>query len=97
MYPVTDYEFDSASMIDNAKGYFLEADSMRWFYEHYARTTPTSPTGVSRRCARPISPGSRRAVVITAEYDPLRDQGEAYGRALAATRGCPTRSCAPTA
>ncbi len=38
MYPVTDYEFDSAAMIDNAKGYFLEAEGMRWFYDHYART-----------------------------------------------------------
>ena len=35
---MTDYEFDSASMIDNAKGYFLEAEGMRWFFDHYART-----------------------------------------------------------
>lgn len=82
VYPVTDYEFDSASMIDNAKGYFLEADSMRWFYNHYARDdadfadwrfSPARATDLS---------GLARAVVITAEYDPLRDQGEAYGRAL---------------
>jgi acetyl esterase len=82
VYPVTDYEFDSAAMIDNAKGYFLEAESMRWFWEHYARTasdyddprfSPLRATDVS---------GLARAVVITAEFDPLRDQGEAYGQRL---------------
>ncbi|HEV7526210.1 MAG TPA: alpha/beta hydrolase [Acidimicrobiia bacterium] len=84
VYPVTEVEFDSASMIDNAKGYFLEADSMRWFWDHYARTPADfddprfSPLHASDHS------GLARAVVITAEYDPLRDQGEAYARKLAA-------------
>ena len=82
VYPVTDYEFDSVAMIDNAKGYFLEAESMRWFYEHYART----PDDFSDERFSPLRAtdlaGLARAVVITAEYDPLRDQGEAYARRL---------------
>src|SRR5437773_178712 len=36
VYPVTDHEFDSPSMVDNAKGYFLETEEMRWFFDHYA-------------------------------------------------------------
>jgi acetyl esterase len=84
VYPVTDYELESASMIDNGEGYFLERDSMRWFYDHYSRTPADfadprfSPLRASDHSA--LAP----AVVITAEYDPLRDQGEEYARLLAA-------------
>jgi len=82
VYPVTDHEFDSVSMIDNAKGYFLEAESMRWFYNHYARDDADfGDWRFSPMRARDLS-GVARAVVITAEYDPLRDQGEAYASAL---------------
>jgi acetyl esterase len=87
--PVTDHEFESMSMIDNAKGYYLEADGMRWFYDHYARTPADvedwrmSPLRASRLAGLP------RAVVVTAEYDPLRDQGEAYGRRMQ-EEGVPT-------
>jgi acetyl esterase len=82
VYPVTDYEFESAAMIDNAKGYFLEAESMRWFWDHYARTPAdfVDPRFSPMRAAD-VS-GLARAVVITAEFDPLRDQGEAYAARL---------------
>ena len=82
VYPVTDYEFDSPAMVDNATGYFLEADTMRWFYDHYARTAADcadwrlSPLRVADVA------GVAPATVLTAEFDPLRDQGEAYGRRL---------------
>ncbi|HUI48619.1 MAG TPA: alpha/beta hydrolase, partial [Acidimicrobiia bacterium] len=82
VYPVTDYEFDSASMIDNAKGYFLETESMRWFWDHYART----PSDFADPRLSPMRAGDHAglasAVVVTAEFDPLRDQGEAYGARL---------------
>jgi acetyl esterase len=69
-------------MIDNAKGYFLERESMRWFYDHYARTpSDFADPRFSPMRAADLS-GLAGAVVITAEYDPLRDQGEAYGKRL---------------
>jgi acetyl esterase len=84
VYPVTDYEFTSTSMIENAEGYFLTTDEMRWFYGHYL-TTPSqgedslvSPLRATDLGALP--PG----FVLTAEFDPLRDQGNAYARALQA-------------
>jgi acetyl esterase len=83
VYPVTDYEFDSPAMIDNAKGYFLEAESMRWFWNHYARTPADfDDARFSPLRASDLS-GLAPAVVVTAEFDPLRDQGEAYARRLA--------------
>jgi acetyl esterase len=88
--PVTDYEFESPSMIDNAKGYFLETETMRWFFDLYART----PADFEDRRLAPMRAESVRdlapAVVITAEMDPLRDQGEAYGRRLQ-DEGVPTQ------
>jgi acetyl esterase len=81
VYPVTDYEFESASMIDNATGYGLEADHMRWFFAHYARSDDDyddwrlSPLRADLHGLPP-------ALVITAEFDPLRDQGEAYAHKL---------------
>jgi acetyl esterase len=82
VYPVTDYEFESPSMVDNATGYFLEADGMRWFFGHY-RTCEEDCADWRMSPARAADhAGLPRAVVITAEFDPLRDQGEAYGRRM---------------
>lgn len=84
VYPVTDHEFVSDSMRENATGYFLEADSMRWFYSHYVaddeeagdwRVSPLRAPDLTR-----LPP----ALVVTAEHDPLRDQGEAYAERLRA-------------
>ncbi len=83
VYPVTDHEFDSVSMIDNAKGYFLEADEMRWFFDHYAATPADFANWRMSPLRAPDLGGLPPAVVITAEFDPLRDQGEAYGSRLA--------------
>ncbi len=84
VYPVTDAALDTQSYADNADGYLLTRDSMRWFWDHYA------PTASDR--AHPYASPLRAedlsnlppALVMTAEFDPLRDEGEAYGRALQA-------------
>ncbi len=84
VYPVTDgVNFDTASYRDNAEGYLLTAEAMHWFWDHYVpvpddrRNPYASPLLASDLAALPA------ALVMTAEYDPLRDEGEAYGRALA--------------
>lgn len=83
VYPVTDgVNFDTASYRDNAEGYLLTAEAMHWFWDHYVpspddrRNPYASPLLASDLSALPP------ALVMTAEYDPLRDEGEAYGRAL---------------
>jgi acetyl esterase len=82
VYPVTDHEFDSASMVDNAKGYFLETEEMRWFFDHYASAPEDFADWRMSPLRAPELAGLPAAVVITAEYDPLRDQGEAYAQRL---------------
>jgi len=84
VYPVTDYEFTSASMEENAVGYYLTRDMMRWFYERYLRDeTEGADARVSPIRAEDLS-GLAPAFVITAQYDPLRDQGRAYASAMRA-------------
>ncbi len=84
VYPVIDAACDAPSYTENAEGYFLEATGMRWFWDHYL-----GPDGDgSHHHASPIRAsdlsGLPPAVVITAEFDPLRDEGEAYAEALRA-------------
>jgi acetyl esterase len=84
IYPAVDATMASASMRTLGEGFLLETASMKWFYDHYA------PAGVDRRDAR-ISPLLAQdlarlppALVVTAGFDPLRDEGEAYASALRA-------------
>ena len=78
-------------MIDNAEGYFLTRPAMDWFYEHYL-----GDDDKSNPYAAPIkgdAGGLPPALVITAEFDPLRDEGNAYAQHLAAAGVTATASC----
>ncbi|MFF0079351.1 alpha/beta hydrolase [Streptomyces canus] len=83
-YPVTDASFDTGSYRQFAEGYFLRRDAMQWFWDQYTtdekqRTEITaSPLRASVDQLRDLPP----ALVITAEADVLRDEGEAYANRL---------------
>jgi acetyl esterase len=87
IYPVVDLEDDDGarypSRIQHADSYLLSSQDLRWFGEHYVGTFE------DRRDPR-LSPlygeltDLPPAVIVTAEFDPLRDEGEAYAAALAA-------------
>jgi acetyl esterase len=84
LYPVMDCDFERASYVENGQGYGLTTDGMRWFWDQYLR----GPADQSDECAAPLRAadlsGLPPALVITAEFDPLRDEGEAYGERLRA-------------
>ncbi|WP_447348624.1 alpha/beta hydrolase fold domain-containing protein, partial [Salmonella enterica] len=79
-YPVTDGAFDTPSYETFAEGYFLARDGMRWFWDQYT----TSESDRAQITASPLRAelsalaGLPQALVITAEADVLRDEGEAY-------------------
>lgn len=70
------------SLEQNSKGYFLELDTMAWFYQHYAGTYANTLDPRLAPLQAPSLQGLPRAVVATAEFDPLRDAGAAYVAAL---------------
>ncbi len=83
MYPVTDhYTLNTPSTQENATGYFLTADDMVWFWDLYV----TSEDDTKHPHASPLRAQDLSnlppAMVITAEYDPLRDEGEMYANRL---------------
>jgi acetyl esterase len=85
VYPVTDLSparTTYPSQQANGEGYFLTLRDMEWFRAQYlpADSDGSDPT-VSPMCAGDLS-GLPPALIITAEFDPLRDEGEAYGRRL---------------
>ena len=90
VYPVTEWDFGTASYQQNADGYGLTQDTMRWYWDHYLANDAdaTNPYAAPMR-AEDLS-GLPAALVITAEFDPLRDEGEAYAHLLEAA-GVPTQ------
>ena len=82
VYPVTDCTMSSASYESNGEGYLLTADGMDWFIDHYlCGGADAKDPRVSPLFADDVK-GTAPALVITAEFDPLRDEGEAYAERL---------------
>src|SRR2546423_9936883 len=83
-YPVTDAAFDTASYHQFAEGYHLRRDAMMWFWEQYTRhpgernEITASPLRASTQQLQGLPP----ALIITAEADVLRAEGEAYANKL---------------
>ena len=86
IYPGIDMDPDAPyqSRIDNAEGYFLTADDMVWFRDHYLGTTTDFADPMMSPIKASNLAGLAPAVVATAEFDPLRDEGNAYAEALRA-------------
>jgi len=85
IYPVTDYHTPGTpSYSENADGYGLTRDTMVWFWDHYL----ADPADAANPLASPLRAASLAnlppALVVTAEFDPLRDEGEAFAEQLRA-------------
>jgi len=94
VYPVVDHDFDNASYTDPANQLALNRDTLRWFWDHYVDETDRTHPDVSPARATDLS-GLPPAVVLTAEHDVLRTEGERYAERLAAA-GVPVASrCFP--
>lgn len=89
VYPVTDLSLSHPSIEENAEGYFLTKRSMEWFRANYIGDLDPRDPALSPLFAPDLA-GLPAALVITAEYDPLRDEGEAYAQRLQEA-GVPTQ------
>ena len=83
LYPVTEPSMSSASFNDNAEGYLLSKTMMAWFWDHYCPDIEQRNNPLASPLLAPDLSGLPPAIVLTAEYDPLRDEGEAYANRMA--------------
>jgi acetyl esterase len=79
VYPVTDCLGSYPSVKDNGEGYLLTNDAMVWFGHHYLPEGTDLKDPLASPIYTPELVDLPPALVITAEFDPLRDEGEAYG------------------
>jgi acetyl esterase len=82
VYPATDYGWDKPSAIENAEGYRLQRESMRWFWSHYVNDASDGDNPFVSPLRAPDLAGLPPALIVTAEFDPLRDDGALYAERL---------------
>ena len=80
--PVTDHNYEWPSYSENAEGYLLTRASMVWFWDHYLPNTEAGQDAYASPYRAADVSNLPPALVQTAEYDPLRDEGEAYGERM---------------
>ena len=86
VYPTVDMSMTLPAIAENAEGPTLTRVMMKWFIDHYLRgeddvvNVLASPIRASDEVLKKVPP----AVIVTSEYDPLRDDGEEYGKRLVA-------------
>jgi len=81
-YPVMDYNFDTPSYVDNAEGYMLTRAAMRFYWRLYLRDESDADDQRAAPLRARDFANLPPALVITAEFDPLRDEGRAYADKL---------------
>ena len=82
VYPITDFGFETPSYLDNAEGYGLTRDAMIWYWDQYLARPEDGASPEASPLRAPDLSGLPPALVITAGYDVLRDEGEAYAARL---------------
>lgn len=82
-YPVLDRSFDTPSYRENATGLGLERETMRWFWDHYLGPDQDGSGPYASPLRARTMAGLPPAIVVTCEYDVLRDEGNAYADRLA--------------
>ena len=83
LYPVTSPNCDTESHHKFAEGYFLTRKQMQWFWQHYLGDTANALSPYVDLLAADLA-NLPPAVIVTAEYDPLCDEGKLYADRLAA-------------
>ena len=83
VYPITNHGFETRSYRENGEGYYLTRAAMQWYWRHYLSGAGEGESPYASPLRAEDVTGLPPALVITAEFDPLRDEGEAYGRRLA--------------
>ncbi len=84
IYPATDFTSQAPSKTENAEGYFLTLDDMGWFENHYLNSEADRLNPLASPLLAADLSNLPPALILTAEYDPLRDEGEQYGQRLQA-------------
>ncbi len=82
IYPVTNDDLSTASYLENSEGFGLTRAAMAWFWDHYVPGISTRAEPFASPLRAPDLGGLPPAFVLTAQYDVLRDEGEAYAERL---------------
>jgi len=82
LYPVTDVGTETQSYRDFGDGYLLTLEGMRWFFDQYLTSSEQAKDWRVSPLRAPSLAGLPPALIITAGFDPLRDEGEAYAKKL---------------
>jgi acetyl esterase len=83
LYPVCDADFTRPSFSANGTGFGLTTDRMRWFWDQYVPDPKQRADPYASPLRAPDLSRLPPALVVTAEHDPLRDEGELYAERLA--------------
>ena len=83
IYPVANHDYTTASYEENQQGYLLSREMMRWFWNHYLARPEDGANPYASPLRAASFAGLPPAHVVTAEFDPLRDEGEALAARLA--------------
>lgn len=82
IYPITDFSFETPSYFENAEGYGLSREMMIWYWEQYLANPGDGESPLASPLRAPDLSNLPPALVVTAGYDVLRDEGLAYAHRL---------------